>query len=180
MLRLAALFHDIEKPGTRTVAVDGRIGFMGHDRGRRNRRAVLERWRASTSPIRFCALLVAEHLRLGFWCAIGRSTAAPATATCGRPSRTRTRASCCRWPTGLPPAACAPARPPGARRDGGRAGRADAELSARPRRRCFAATRSPSHRCHGAAIGELVEALAEEQAAGAVTTREEAVAYVRG
>jgi hypothetical protein len=32
----------------------------------------------------------------------------------------------------------------------------------------------------GPRIGELVDALAEEQAAGAVTTREEAVAFVSG
>ena len=56
-----------EKPSTRTVSDDGRIGFMGHDRkGAETTTRILKRWRAATSTIRFCALLVAEHLRLGF------------------------------------------------------------------------------------------------------------------
>ena len=39
-LRLAALFHDIDKPSTRVVSGDGRVSFMGHDRkGRRHGRA---------------------------------------------------------------------------------------------------------------------------------------------
>ena len=47
-LRLAVLFHDIEKPSTRTVSDDGRIGFMGHDRkGAETAERVLKRWRAA-------------------------------------------------------------------------------------------------------------------------------------
>ena len=51
------------------------------------------------------------------------------------------------------------------------------------RDRAAAAARRRDRRAHGRVgqrIAELVEALAEEQAAGTVTTREEAVALVRG
>jgi len=66
-LRLAALFHDIEKPATRAASADGRVSFMGHDdRGADTAEAVLVRWRAPHALIRFCRVLVAEHLRLGF------------------------------------------------------------------------------------------------------------------
>jgi poly(A) polymerase len=66
-LRLAALFHDIRKPQTRRVSDEGRISFMGHDaEGADAAEAVLRRWKAAASVIRFCRILVAEHLRLGF------------------------------------------------------------------------------------------------------------------
>ena len=70
-LQLARLFHDIEKPSTRTVSDDGRIGFMGHDRkGAETTGRILKRWRAATSTIRFCALL-------------GRSSTSTPTEACG-------------------------------------------------------------------------------------------------
>src|SRR5438874_2660497 len=64
-LRLAALFHDIRKPQTRRE-VDGRIGFMGHDaQGSQATAAILGRWKASNDLIRFCRMLVRQHLALG-------------------------------------------------------------------------------------------------------------------
>src|SRR5205823_1424361 len=57
---------DIRKPQTR-VEREGRISFMGHDReGADTAAAVLGRWKASNSLIRFSRVLVREHLVLGF------------------------------------------------------------------------------------------------------------------
>ena len=40
---------------------------MGHDRqGADTAEAVLRRWHASTAVVRFCRMMVQEHLRLGF------------------------------------------------------------------------------------------------------------------
>ena len=183
-LRLAVLFHDIEKPATRTVSRDGRIGFMGHDqRGAETAGRILKRWRAATATIRFCALLVAEHLRLGFMVhdrPLGRRegyrymrATAPYTrasvvvsladrlATRGvraRQSYVRAHAETADELLTVVAELEREARPPLLRGD------EIAELTG----------------AEGPRIGELVAALAEEQAAGTVTTRDEAVAFVRG
>jgi len=183
-LRLAALFHDIEKPSTRTVSADGRVGFMGHDRkGAATTRRILRRWRAATSTIRFCMLLVAEHLRLGFMVhdrPLGRREAyrylratqphveasvvislADRFATRGvraRQAYVRAHAETADELLVLVSELEAEVRAPLLRGD------EIAELTG----------------AEGARIGELVDALAEEQAAAAVTTRDEAVAFVRG
>jgi len=183
-LRLAALFHDIEKPSTRTVSADGRVGFMGHDRkGAATTRRILRRWHAATSTIRFCMLLVAEHLRLGFMVhdrPLGRREAyrylratqphmeasvvislADRFATRGvraRQAYVRAHAETADELLVLVSELEAEVRAPLLRGD------EIAELTG----------------AEGARIGELVDALAEEQAAAAVTTRDEAVAFVRG
>jgi len=183
-LRLAALFHDIEKPSTRTVSADGRVGFMGHDRkGAATTRRILRRWRAATCTIRFCMLLVAEHLRLGFMVhdrPLGRREAyrylratqphveasvvislADRFATRGvraRQAYVRAHAETADELLALVSELEAEERAPLLRGD------EIAELTG----------------AEGPRIGELVDALAEEQAAAAVTTRDEAVAFVRG
>jgi tRNA nucleotidyltransferase/poly(A) polymerase len=183
-LRLAVLFHDIEKPSTRTVSQDGRIGFMGHDRkGAETTGRILKRWRAATSTIRFCALLVAEHLRLGFMVhdrpldrrdgyRYLRATApytrasvvvslADRFATRGvraRQSYVRAHAETADELLAVVAELEREERPPLLRGD------EIAELTG----------------AEGPQIGSLVDALAEEQAAGSVTTRDEAVAFVRG
>jgi poly(A) polymerase len=183
-LRLAVLFHDIEKPSTRTVSDEGRIGFMGHDRkGAETTRRVLKRWRAATSTIRFCALLVAEHLRLGFMVhdrpldrrdayRYMRATEPHARASVvvsladrfatrgvrARQSYVRAHTETATELLRLVAELEAEERPPLLRGD------EIAELTG----------------ATGPGIGKLVAALAEEQAAGAVTTRDEAVAFVRG
>jgi putative nucleotidyltransferase with HDIG domain len=183
-LRFAALFHDIEKPSTRAVSADGRVGFMGHDKkGAETTRRILKRWRAATSTIRFCMLLVAEHLRLGFMVhdrPLGRRDAyrylratepyveasvvislADRFATRGvraRQAYVRAHAETADELLSLVADLEAEEREPLLRGD------EIAELTG----------------SEGPRIGQLVDALAEEQAAGAVTTREEAVAFVRG
>ena len=147
-LRLAVLFHDIEKPSTRTVSDDGRIGFMGHDRkGAETAARILKRWRAATVDD---PLLRAARRRAP---AAGLHGARPAARPprrlplpARRPRRTRTRAWWCRSPTGSPRAACARGRrtcAPTPRRPTS-CSRSSPSSSPRIASRCFAATRSPS------------------------------------
>ncbi len=66
-LRLGALLHDVAKPQTRTVSADGRIGFMGHDMlGAQMARAILTRLRAAERVRAQVEGLTRHHLRLGF------------------------------------------------------------------------------------------------------------------
>jgi poly(A) polymerase len=183
-LMLAVLFHDIEKPSTRTVSADGRIGFMGHDRkGAETSRRILKRWRAATATIRFCTLLVAEHLRLGFMV-----HDRPLDRRDGyrylRATQPHTRASVVvsladRFATRGVRARQSYVRAHTETADELLAVVAELEREHRP-----ALLRGDEIAeltgATGARIGQLVEALAEEQAAGAVTTRDEAVAFVRG
>lgn len=65
-LRFGALFHDIGKPGTRTVSGD-RVMFMGHDRlGAQLSGEIAKRLRASSALGEYVAALALHHLRLGF------------------------------------------------------------------------------------------------------------------
>jgi poly(A) polymerase len=66
-LRLGALLHDVAKPPTRDVTPQGRVTFIGHDdRGAEVTRAVLGRLRASERLRVHVAALTRHHLRLGF------------------------------------------------------------------------------------------------------------------
>ena len=183
-LRLAVLFHDVEKPSTRTVSDDGRIGFMGHDkRGAETTHRILKRWRAATSTIRFCALLVAEHLRLGFM-VHDRPLDRRDAYRYMRATEPHTRASVVvsladRFAT----------RGVRARQSYVRAHTETADELLTIVAELEDEERPPLLRgdeiaeltgAEGPGIGTLVDALAEEQAAGAVTTREEAVAFVSG
>jgi poly(A) polymerase len=182
VLRLAALFHDIRKPQTRTER-DGRISFVGHDRqGAETAAAVLARWKASNAVIGFCKAMVLEHLVLGFAIPhrpLDRRRAyrylratrpwpvssvvlslADRLATRGPRSRLRhlrRHAETAEELLGLIAGLEAESEPPLLRGDE------------------IASAASVS----GAEIGRLVDLLAEEQAAGDVTTREEAIAFVR-
>jgi putative nucleotidyltransferase with HDIG domain len=181
-LRLAALFHDIRKPQTRRVTGDGRISFMGHDaQGADAAEAVLRRWKASSAVIRFCRVLVAEHLRLGFLIRhrpLDRRAAyrylqatapypvasvvlslADRLATRGRLVRQRQlrrHAETAAELVGLLLDVQRAAPPPLLRGD------EIARLTG----------------AEGPGIGSLVHALAEEQAAGTVTTREQAERFL--
>ena len=66
-LRFGALLHDAAKPATRAVTAEGRVTFIGHDRvGADLSRAVLARLRASERLRAHVAALTLNHLRLGF------------------------------------------------------------------------------------------------------------------
>jgi putative nucleotidyltransferase with HDIG domain len=64
LLKLAALLHDVAKPQTRTEEPGGRARFFGHaDLGAGMARQIMRRLRFSSRESAFVALLVAEHLR---------------------------------------------------------------------------------------------------------------------
>jgi poly(A) polymerase len=66
-LRLGALMHDVGKPDTRAVSAEGRILFWGHDElGARMSLEFGRRLRTSAATAEFLALLARHHLRLGF------------------------------------------------------------------------------------------------------------------
>jgi tRNA nucleotidyltransferase/poly(A) polymerase len=66
-MRFAALLHDAAKPATQMRRPDGRLGFPGHDRaGADIARTVLRRLRASEKLVEHVAVLCLHHLRLGF------------------------------------------------------------------------------------------------------------------
>jgi putative nucleotidyltransferase with HDIG domain len=66
-MRFAALLHDAAKPHTRAVRADGRVTFLGHDAaGAQLARDVLTRLRSSQRLRDYVAALVAHHLDLGF------------------------------------------------------------------------------------------------------------------
>ncbi len=64
LLKLAALLHDIGKPGARSVQPDGRTRFFGHERlGAEMAGALLRRLRCSRRVIAHVSLMLQEHLR---------------------------------------------------------------------------------------------------------------------
>jgi poly(A) polymerase len=66
-LRWGALLHDAAKPLTRELYGEGRVSFIGHDsRGAELAREVLTRLRASERLRAHVAALARHHLRLGF------------------------------------------------------------------------------------------------------------------
>jgi hypothetical protein len=66
-MRFAALLHDAAKPWTQIRRDDGRLGFPGHDRaGADVARTALRRLRASEKLVDHVAALCLHHLRLGF------------------------------------------------------------------------------------------------------------------
>jgi poly(A) polymerase len=181
-LRLAALFHDIRKPQTRRE-VDGRIGFMGHDaQGAEAAAAILGRWKASNDLIGFCRMLVREHLALGFSIPsrpLGlRLAHRYLKATTPWPASSVTLSLADRLATRGPSSRLRHLRKHGETADEMLTLIDELERHARPpvlRGDEIAAETGVA----GPAIGRLVDMLAEEQAAGAVTTREEAIAFVR-
>lgn len=64
LLRLALLLHDIGKPATRTVQEDGRIRFLGHEEvGAAMVEPALRRLKFSNDEIALARTIVANHLR---------------------------------------------------------------------------------------------------------------------
>jgi poly(A) polymerase len=67
ILKLAALLHDLGKPGTRTIEPDGRMRFLGHAaEGASMSEQLLERLRFSNREIRMVRLMIEHHLRPGY------------------------------------------------------------------------------------------------------------------
>lgn len=65
-LVLGALLHDVGKPATRLVDMEGRTRFFGHEEvGARMSEEILRRWKFSEREIEPVARLVRNHMRLG-------------------------------------------------------------------------------------------------------------------
>ena len=70
LLKLAALLHDVAKPATKTIEPDGRMRFFGHSElGAHMAEAMLTRLRFSNQEVRAVARMVTHHLRPGQWSA---------------------------------------------------------------------------------------------------------------
>ena len=66
LLKLPALLHDIAKPETKAIEVNGRIHFLGHARkGAAMAVNILERLRFSTKEVKLVETMVRHHLRPG-------------------------------------------------------------------------------------------------------------------
>jgi len=66
LLKLAALLHDVAKPQTRAIAEDGRMRFLGHGKlGAEVVAGILERLRFSSKEMKLVEVMVREHLRPG-------------------------------------------------------------------------------------------------------------------
>jgi len=64
LMKIAALLHDIAKPQTKTIDDNGKMRFLGHDRqGAEAAVPVLERLRFSTREIKTVELYIRYHLR---------------------------------------------------------------------------------------------------------------------
>jgi tRNA nucleotidyltransferase/poly(A) polymerase len=183
-LRWAALFHDSAKPYTRTVLEDGSVKFFGHDRtGVEIVQRVLGRLHASGALQELCSVLVRQHLRLGFmiperpidrraayrYALDTRPYALPSVVLslgdrlATRGARTRQRGLRRHLETARELAAAIVAL-----------GDVPPRLLAPADRIAAAIGLEP-----GPELGRLVAALQEEQAAGAIATEDEAVAFAR-
>lgn len=178
----AALLHDIDKPATRITRADGRIGFPGHaESGARRASQILGRLRGSAALRKAVARLVREHLRLGFLAderpLPARQVHRFAVATDPYPMLAIALSLADRSAT-----VGDLARGRHFRRHHAVAVEMAAALAARHVPEPL--VRGDEMRAilgiaSGPLIGTLVAGLAEEQAACAVTTRDEAIAFLR-
>jgi len=66
LLKLAALLHDIAKPQTKAIDAQGRLRFLGHGKeGATTAANILERLRFSSKEVRLVEIMVRHHLRPG-------------------------------------------------------------------------------------------------------------------
>lgn len=185
LLKLAALLHDVAKPQTRSVDPDGRVRFFGHsEAGAEIARRIMRRLRFSTKETGFVVKLVAEHLRPVQLAPVGE---APTRRALYRFHRALGDAAPAVLLLALADAAAA--RGPEMTAEGWSSQVAymnsllvrsieDEGIVQPPRllsgRDIMAALGVPE----GPAVGKLLEALREAQAAGEVQSREEALAFV--
>jgi len=66
LLKLAALFHDVAKPQTKAIDDGGRMRFLGHaQEGASVTAGILERLRFSAKEVKLVEIMVQHHLRPG-------------------------------------------------------------------------------------------------------------------
>jgi putative nucleotidyltransferase with HDIG domain len=186
-LRWGALLHDAAKPATRSVRVlDRRVTFIGHDtRGADLARDVLGRLRASVRLREHVAGLVRHHLRLGFLVhepqPLARETVFAYMRACEPVEVDVTLLSVCdRLATrGSKSEQAIEAHMALARRMLDDALRWRQDGPPKPLLRGDELARELGIAL-GPRVGELLEALARAQYTGAVSTREQALAFARG
>ena len=182
---LAALMHDLAKPATRTEHADGRVGFAGHDKvGMQVVDDIAARWKLSGSIRTQVRRLVGTHLDLGF---VLHTPAGPRELYRWRRSVSAVAAEAVVLSVADRMATSGVA-------DRRRWLRAHLELARRAWADHWREQRDgrPAPLLDGTAIGAalggvepgpmigvLVQALAEEQAVGAVTNADDARAFVR-
>ena len=185
-LRWAALLHDAAKPATRSVrALDRRVTFIGHDLlGAEVARDVLGRLRASVRLREHVAALVRHHLRLGFLVhepqPLARETVFAYLRDCAPVEVDVTLLSVCdRLATrGSKAQEAIDAHMALARAMLGDALRWRRDGPPRPLLRGDELAEELDIAL-GPRVGELLADLAQAQYAGAVSTREQAIAFVR-
>ena len=185
LLKLAALLHDAGKPRTRSVEGDGRVRFFGHgDVGAVMAAGILRRLRFSGREVAFVERLVAEHLRPVQLAQLGE---APTRRALYRFYRDLADAATAVLLLALADAAAA--RGPSMTREGW--SRQVAYMNSLlvrsmeeegivhpPRLLSGHDIMSILGIPEGPAVGRLLEALREAQAAGEVHNRDEALAFV--
>jgi len=66
LLKLAALLHDVAKPRTKALTEDGRTRFLGHDKeGAAIAADILERLRFSGKEVKLVEIVIKYHMRPG-------------------------------------------------------------------------------------------------------------------
>jgi putative nucleotidyltransferase with HDIG domain len=185
LLRFAGLLHDVAKPQTQTFDQDGRARFFGHaGQGAAMARKITRRLRFSTREVQFVSKLVAEHMRPVQLAAVGE---APTRRALYRFYRDLGDAAAAVLLLALADAASAR----GPRLATGRWSRHVAYLNSLlvrsieeegivdpPRLLTGNDIMSRAGVPEGPAIGRLLEALREAQAAGEVTDERQALEFV--
>ncbi len=184
LLKLAALLHDVAKPQTKAIGEDGRTRFLGHAKlGADIAVAILERLRFSGKEIKIVEIMVRQHLRPGQM----SSSGLPTHRAIYRYFRDSGEAGIDTLYLSL--ADHLATRGPNLNLAGWQehtqlveyvlAQRLEQQLAAPAKLisghdliRTFGLKPGPD-------IGQLLEAVREAQASGEITTREEALAYIR-
>jgi putative nucleotidyltransferase with HDIG domain len=186
LLKFTGLLHDVAKPQTRAAQPDGRIRFFGHaDVGARMASEIMRRYRFSARERRWVALLVEEELRPVQLAQVGE---APSRRALHRFFKDLGDAAVAVLFLSLADGAAASG--PRLTRDGWRRQAAymnsllvrsfeDEGIVHPPRLLTGYDIMSALSLPEGPAIGRLLNALEEAQAAGDVTDRDQALAFVR-
>lgn len=186
LLRLAGLLHDVAKPRTRARQPDGRVRFFGHaEEGARIAAEMLRQYRFPGRDAHWVALLVEEHLRPVQLAAVGEVPTRRALYRFFRDLGDAAEAALF-----LSLADAFAARGPMMTRDGWRRQVAymngllvrsseDAGIVHPPRLLTGYDIMSSLNLSEGPAIGRLLAAVEEAQAAGDIRDREGALAFVK-
>jgi poly(A) polymerase len=187
VLKLIGLLHDVSKPETRSVERDGRVRFFGHpERGAAVAAEIFRRLRFSAREVKLAEVLVENHLRPGQLAAPGEVPTARALYRLFRElgddvvdllalnladgaAAAGPRQTAAQWRAHVAYTGWILKQ------------RVERTELTQPRRLLTGHDlMAELHLPPGPEIGRLLEALAEAEAVGEVTTRDEALAFARG